>query len=122
MVLSAAYQAGMTSAQQFPIMAQTYEFTRDRARQTRHTQEIIQAKWLWSDVSLEQWDASIAALEAQNNKVAAARADMLAKRAAADAALDKLHDWTGEGLTLLRLRLRNDPDQLASLATLNADG
>lgn len=92
-------------------MAQTYEFTLDRAQKTRDAQDEIQAKWLWSEKTLAQWDADIAALETQNETLATTTAAMLAKRGETDTALDNLDQWTGEGLTLMRLRLRNDPEQ-----------
>lgn len=103
-------------------MAQTYEFTLNRAQKTRDAQDEIKAKWLWSEKTLAQWDADIAALKAQNETLATTTAAMLDKRAETDTALDKLDGWTGEGLTLMRLRLRNDAEQLASLDTLTADG
>lgn len=103
-------------------MAQTYEFTLDRAQKTRGAQDESKAQWLWSEKTLAQWDADIAALEKQNETLAATTAAMLAKRGETDTALDNLDRWTGEGLTLMRLRLRNDPAQLATLATLTADG
>lgn len=103
-------------------MAQTYEFTLDRAQKTRDAQDEIKAKWLWSEKTLAQWDADIAALTGQNETLATTTAAMLAKRGETDTALDKLDQWTGEGLTLMRLRLRNDPEQLATLDTLTADG
>ena len=103
-------------------MAQTYEFTLDRAQKTRDAQNETKDRWTWSEKSLEQWDGSIAALIKQNETRALKETAMLAKRGDADKALDKLHGWTGEGLTLMRLRLRNDPEKLATLSTLSANG
>jgi hypothetical protein len=103
-------------------MAQTYEFTLDRAQKTRDAQDEIKSKWLWSEKTLDEWDSSIAALEKQNETLAATTAAMLAKRGETDTALDNLDRWTGEGLTLMRLHLRNKPEQLATLDTLTADG
>jgi hypothetical protein len=103
-------------------MAQTYEFTLDRAQKTRGAQDEIKARWTWSEKSLEQWDASIAALIAQNEARALKETAMLAKRGETDTALDQLNSWTGEGLTLMRLRLRNEAEKLATLSTLSANG
>ena len=103
-------------------MAQKYEFTLDRARKTRDAQDEIKGRWLWVDKTLAQWDGSIAALVAQNEARALKETAMLAKRGETDTALDQLHAWTGEGLTLMRLRLRNEPEKLATLSTLSADG
>ena len=54
-------------------MAQTYEFTLNRARKSRGAQDDIQAKWMWSDKTLAQWDADIEALEKQNETLAATK-------------------------------------------------
>lgn len=103
-------------------MATNYDFTLDRARKTQDAQNSIQAKWIWADKTLAQWDATIQALQTLKEAAAQAVAENLAKRGALDTALDQLDAWTGEGLTLMRLRLRNDPATLATLSTLTANG
>jgi hypothetical protein len=103
-------------------MGTTYDFTLDRAQNTRNAQNTIKARWMWSEKTLDQWDADIKALEAQNETAGKTQAAMLTKRAGMDTALDQLDRWTGEGLTLMRLKLRNDPGKLATLDTLTANG
>ena len=103
-------------------MTSSYSFTLDRAEKTRNTQQSFLAKWLWTDKDIAGWDADILALETQNNACSTTVAAMKQTRSNYDTALDQLDTWTGEGLTLLRVKVRNDAEKLASLDTLTADG
>jgi predicted RNase H-like nuclease (RuvC/YqgF family) len=104
-----------------PIMP-SFEFVIDRAQKTRNTQKAIAAKWQWEEKTVAQWDADLAAIEAQNEVLAAAIATMKDKRAKADELLDQLDEWTGEGLTTIRERYRDQPEKLATLETLTSMG
>jgi hypothetical protein len=100
----------------------SYEFVIDRAQKTRNTQKAITAKWQWEEKTVAQWDADLIAIEAQNEVLAATIATMKDKRAKADELLDQLDEWTGEGLTTIRERLRDQPEKLATLETLTSIG
>jgi hypothetical protein len=100
----------------------SFEFVIDRAQKTRNTQKAIAAKWQWEEKTVAQWDADLAAIEAQNEVLAATIATMKDKRAKADELLDQLDEWTGEGLTTIRERLRDQPEKLATLDTLTSIG
>ena len=103
-------------------MAQSIAFILDRASKSSAVATTFMATWTWDEKTPAQHDAMRSAVEADQTTAAAKEAEMLAARAALDTALDAHQAETQLGITLARVRHRNDAGKLATLNTLTYKG
>lgn len=103
-------------------MSESNDFILERAIATRAAQFIITATWQWDEQTVAQWDADIAAFIAQKELVSDKEAIKTGDAGDLDAKLDILHDRTQVGLTLFKVKNRDNSSISHALKPLRAEG
>ncbi len=98
------------------------EITTIRAQATRDAQTAIAATWVWEEMTVADWNAILAALDAKKVAVSDLDADQLAKRSVYENTINQLHDLTVEGLGMARVKWRKDEAKKKILSTLSSAG
>jgi len=112
-------------------MALSIDFIKDRALKTISAAQQLAGSWTWQEKSIADMQSALTAIIGdrdakppvigQEEIESQAEQVMLAARGAWDAALDRLHRQTVQGLGMARTRFRNDPAKLAQLSGLSAE-
>jgi hypothetical protein len=93
-----------------------------RAKTTRHAQDDLKARWMWSEANLDQWDKEIADIEGLQIICSSARFARNSARAALDASLEEIHRRTMQFLAMAKFHFRDDPSKLEAINRLKCDG
>jgi hypothetical protein len=94
-----------------------------RARLTAAAQAQVDPRFVWAKRATAEWAPALAAVETLQNELVGLERLTTNARLAGDAALDRLHDWTREGLGKARSKYRRDnPEVYQSLRLLRATG
>lgn len=113
-------------------MANSIEFVKDRAGKTISAAKQVAPVWTWDEKSAAEMELQLAGItgnknatppvEGQEALTSAAEQVMLTARGDWDAALDKLHRWTVQGVNMAKTKFRNDPARASQLENLTARG
>lgn len=103
-------------------MPKSLEFTLKRAEATKNAQVSVQAKWVWDEKLVPQWDTDIKAIKDQMKVVSGLETDMQTKRGIYDKSLDDIHARTVQASAMFKVRYKNVPEKLAVVKNLSAGG
>jgi hypothetical protein len=102
-------------------MPETNEFIYARTIATVAAQKTFESEWLWDEKTVVQWDADIAAYEAQRDVLAACDTTARLAQSRLDVAIDGLHQVTLQGLSMAKTKYRSQPVEAHILRTLTAN-
>jgi hypothetical protein len=103
-------------------MRATINFIITRAKTTRHAQEDLKSGWTWNEMTLEQWDNTIADLQRMQEICSSAKFALNSARAALDADLQEIHRSTMQFLAMAKFHFRDDPSMLEAISRLTSKG
>jgi hypothetical protein len=95
------------------------EKIQDRLRATCAVQTTIADRWVWSEMSVAQWDAKLAELEQMQEAVADRNAIRNGAAGDMDLALQGLYEQCKVVLTLARVQFRKEPPKLALFSAVS---
>ncbi|MES2438818.1 MAG: hypothetical protein V4584_07120 [Verrucomicrobiota bacterium] len=113
-------------------MAISLEFIKDRAVKTISAAKQVTDSWTWDEKTIVAMESQLAGIAGnreatppvggQESVTSTAEQLMLTARGSWDTALDQLHRWTMQGVSMAKSRFRNDPAKSSQLKGLEAGG
>jgi len=89
-----------------------------RAEITRHTQQDIQAAWVWSEKSLAQWDSDIAGIRKMQETCMTTEVLRTGARAALDSGLQEIHRRMMQFMATAKFHFSDDPVKLEAICQI----